>query len=155
MYDDAFSPLNPLTQPEQAAVPETAEPAVIWLDGPEPAAEMPERRGLEADPEHVIHFLLKKIDEHQAKLQEQEAYSELLQQELEEVRGQFQVAREELDRQLADYEVVMQNALATERELEAFKQKAQAKQTIQLPFYAEEKLAKLGYDAAGLATAAH
>jgi hypothetical protein len=71
-----------------------------------------------------------------------------LQQELEQVRGQLQVAREELDRQLADYEVVMQNALTTERELEALKQKVQTKQTIQLPFYAEEKLAKLGYDAA-------
>lgn len=155
MYDDAQSPLDPTAETQHAAANESSEPAVIWLDGPENSANIPERRGLEADPEHVIHFLLKKIDEHQAQLQEQEAYSDLLQQELEQVRGQLQVTREELDRQLADYEVMMQNALATERELEALKQKSQAKQTIQLPFYAEEKLAKLGYDGSGVTSSVH
>lgn len=154
MHDDAISPYDPLGQAQAEDAQVAPEPAVIWLEGSNASDITPERRGLEADPEHVIHFLLKKIDEHQAKLAEQDAYADLLQQELEQVRVQLQGTREELDRQLADYEVVMQNALNTERELESLRQKLQTKQTIQLPFYAEEKLAKLGYDSAtvGLAS---
>lgn len=146
MMDDA----NPTPENAPAPAPEVAavEPAVIWLDGSAaPPAPVEERRGLEADPEHVIAFLLKKIDEQQARIADQEAYGELLQQELDQVRGQLQVTREELDRQLADYEVMMQNSLAAERELELQKQAAATKKTIQLPFYAEEKLSKLGYSA--------
>ncbi|MEB3285781.1 MAG: hypothetical protein VKN33_10890 [Candidatus Sericytochromatia bacterium] len=150
MHDDALSSYESPLEPQSGAQQDDPEPAVIWLESAEKIQPEPERRGLEADPEHVIHFLLKKIDESQAKLSEQDAYADLLQQELEQVRGQLQVAREELDRQLADYEVVMQNALSTEQELETYKRKAQTKQTIQLPFYAEEKLAKLGYDNAGM-----
>ncbi|MEB3196501.1 MAG: hypothetical protein VKP62_04785 [Candidatus Sericytochromatia bacterium] len=145
-----------LSAPEAVSPAPGGEPAVIWLDkpttdeAPAPAVDArDEQGGLEADPQDVIQFLLKKIDEQQAKLSDQEGYVDLMQQELDQLRGQLQVAREELDRQLADYEVMLQNLLAAEREVEVYKQKAQAKQTIQLPFYAEEKLAKLGYQAAG------
>lgn len=142
MMDDAA----PTPDAEPTGEMPAVEPAVIWLDGATPsAAPAVERRGIEADPEHVIAFLLKKIDEQQARITDQEAYAELLQQEIEQVRGQLQVTREELDRQLGDYEVLMQNSLAAERELEKQKQAAAVKKTIQLPFYAEEKLTKLGY----------
>jgi small-conductance mechanosensitive channel len=144
MFEDVTPAPDEATPQAPAEELGAVEPAVIWLGGAAPAP-LEERRGCEADPEHVIAFLLKKLDEHQARLNDQDAYAELLQQELEQVRGQLQVTREELDRQLADYDVLMQNSLATERELEQHKAVAASKKTIQLPFYAEEKLAKLGY----------
>ncbi|MEB3220739.1 MAG: hypothetical protein VKS61_01545 [Candidatus Sericytochromatia bacterium] len=145
MFEDATP--NPSDAALQGPAVElgAVEPAVIWLDGAKAQASGDDRRGCEADPEHVIAFLLKKIDEQQARSADQDAYAELLQQELDQLRGQLQVTREELDRQLADYEVLMQNSLATERELEQHKVVAASRKTIQLPFYAEEKLAKLGY----------
>jgi hypothetical protein len=143
MFEDATP--NPDDDAMHAPAQGAVEPAVIWLDGAQAPGPVEERRGCEADPEHVIAFLLRKIDEQQGRLNDQDAYSELLQQELEQLRGQLQVTREELDRQLADYEVLMQNSLATERELEQHRAAAATKKTIQLPFYAEEKLAKLGY----------
>ncbi len=141
MFEGAFP--SPDTNPTEAI---TAEPPVIWLEhgeGVAPGADVPVAR--ERDPEAVIEFLLKKVDEQQGKIADQDAYTELLNQEVEQLRGQLQVTREELDRQLSDYEVMMQNALATERELESFKQRVSEKPKISLPFHTEQKLAKLGW----------
>lgn len=177
------------------------EPPIYWL-GAEPRAAQPapqpapapEAPAHEADPEAVIEFLLKKVDEQQAAIEAQTAtiaeqqatmaaqattlaehQTALVEQteksvtqdqavaslnvENEQLRGQLQVTREELDRQLGDYEVMMQNALATERELDArkqevdalrleldaLKQQAGVKPKISLPFHTEQKLAKLGW----------
>lgn len=150
MYEGAFP--SPDTNPTETTA---GEPPVIWLEhgeGVAPGCEIPVAR--ERDPEAVIEFLLKKVDEQQAKLGEQDAYAELLNQEVEQLRGQLQVTREELDRQLADYEVMMQNALATERELESYKQRATEKPKISLPFHTEQKLAKLGWTDGDLAVEA-
>ena len=172
------------------------EPPIYWL-GAQPTQAAPAEAPVEtaqADPEAVIEFLLKKVDEQQAALEAQAAtiaeqqntlsaqattlaehQTALVEQtaksvtqdeavaslsvENEQLRGQLQVTREELDRQLGDYEVMMQNALATERELDArkrevdellleldaFKQRAGTKPKISLPFHTEQKLAKLGW----------
>lgn len=162
MYEGAYP--SPDTNPPEMLATDSP---VIWLEhgeGVAPGAEV--NVGRQADPEAVIEFLLKKVDEQQAaigeqatKLEEQatkigeqaariaehEAYAELQGQEIEQLRGQLQVTREELDRQLADYEVVMQNQLATERELDGLKQRATEKPKISLPFHTEQKLAKLGW----------
>ena len=141
MFEGAFQ--SPDINPTEAIA---VEPPVIWLEhgeGVAPGAEVQGPR--QADPEAVIEFLLKKVDEQQAKLAEQDAYAELLTQEVDQLRGQLQVTREELDRQLADYEVMMQNQLATERELESYKQRSTEKPKINLPFHTEQKLAKLGW----------
>lgn len=107
--------------------------------------------GRPADPYDVIAFLLKKVEEHEKKIADQDAFIELQNQELEQAKAELLGARQELETQLADYDVLMQNTLTVEQELEGFKQKAHAKPTIQLPFYAEQKLAKLGYEPADLA----
>lgn len=176
-----------------------SEPPIRWL-GSEPRVAAPVQHETapevvaQADPEAVIEFLLKKVDEQQAALEAQMATiaeqqgnlsaqattlaehqtalvgqnaevanhvrtSSLMAEEIDQLRGQLQVTREELDRQLGDYEVMMQNTLATERELEArkrevdelrleldrFKQSASTKPKISLPFHTEQKLAKLGW----------
>jgi ribosomal protein L16 Arg81 hydroxylase len=126
---------------------ELAQPVAV-----EAPAETAEVAGREADPYEVIDFLLKKVEEHEsrlaekdARLKEHEGYMELQQQELEQLKAQLDVARNELEQQLGDYEVLMQNTLAVERELESYKQKSQERPKISLPFYTEQKLAKLGY----------
>lgn len=177
MYEGAFP--TPDANPSELLATDSP---VIWLEhgeGVAPGAEV--NVGRPADPEAVIEFLLKKVDEQlavitsqqatyadqqalvmeqqalaaeqqatilaqAAKIAEHEGYAELLNQELDQLRGQLQVTREELDRQLADYEVVMQNQLVAERELDALKQRAGEKPKINLPFHTEQKLAKLGWN---------
>lgn len=176
MFEGAFP------SPDHNPTPISAtEPPIVWLEhgeGVAPGAVIqapPER-----DAQAVIEFLLKKVEEHEAKAAEQDAtiaaqqlalaeatqkaadhdaLVEVLNVEIDQLRGQLQVTREELDRQLADYEVVMQNALATERdldarkreleasmlELDAMKQRSAEKPKISLPFHTEQKLAKLGW----------
>lgn len=129
MYEHSYPQFQPV---EPTAPVETIET---------PAAEV----GREADPYDVINFLLKKVEEQQARLQEQDGYIELQTQEIEQLKGRTEAMQQEIEQQLADYEVLMQNTLAVERELETYKQKSNEKPTIKLPFYAEEKLAKLGY----------
>jgi len=135
MYEDNHHP--EMYAPE---APVAAEPQVIWMahaDEGTPARE--------ADPYDVINFLLKKVEEQQSRLTEIDGYVELQTQEIEQLRGQVEVTRKELDTQIADYEVLLQNTLGVERELEAFKQKAGERPKISLPFHTEQKLAKLGY----------
>jgi hypothetical protein len=110
--------------------------------------------GREADPYEVINFLLKKVEDQQTRLTEQEGYIELQNQELEQLKGQFEatkadldVAKRDLETHAADYEVLMQNTLAVEQELEAFKAKSNERPKISLPFHTEQKLAKLGFNA--------
>lgn len=108
--------------------------------------------GREADPYEVIDFLLKKAEEQQARLNDHEAFIELQNQELETLKAQLEVTsaelvakKDELERQLADYDVLMQNTLAVEHELDQLRVRATEKPTIKLPFYTEQKLAKLGF----------
>lgn len=108
--------------------------------------------GREADPYEVIDFLLKKAEEQQARLNDHEAFIELQNQELESLKGQLDATaaelaakKDELERQLADYDVLMQNTLAVEHELDQLRVRATEKPTIKLPFYTEQKLAKLGF----------
>ena len=155
MFEGAFP--SPDHQPTPIGA---TEPPIVWLEhgeGVAPGAVIqapPER-----DAQAVIEFLLKKVEEHEAQAANHEALVEVLNVEIDQLRGQLQVTREELDRQLADYEVVMQNALATERdldarkreleasmlELDAMKQRSAEKPKISLPFHTEQKLAKLGW----------
>lgn len=120
---------------------EQAAPAV-WVGEQTHNAE---QAGRPADPYDVINFLLKKVEEQQSRLNEQDGYIELQNQETEQLKAQIEAARKELEAQLADYDVLMQNTLVVERELETYKQRATEKPTIQLPFHTEQKLAKLGY----------
>lgn len=141
MYEGAFP--SPDTNPTEMLANEAP---VIWLEHGEGVAPGHQVAvGRQADPEAVIEFLLKKVDEQQTKILDQDGYAELLNQEIDQLRGQLQVTREELDRQLADYEVIMQNQLATERELESYKMRSNEKPKINLPFHTEQKLAKLGW----------
>lgn len=112
---------------------------------PEPQAALESQPSREADPYEVIDFLLKKVEEQQSRLTEQDSFIELQNQEIEGLKGQVEAAKKELEQQLADYDVLMQNTLMVEHELDQLKQKATERPKIQLPFYAEQKLAKLGY----------
>ncbi|HEY9722626.1 MAG TPA: hypothetical protein V6D47_11460 [Oscillatoriaceae cyanobacterium] len=114
---------------------------VVWVSEPTPAEQV----GREADPYDVINFLLKKVEEQQTKLVEQEGYAELQNQEISLLKEQLTAAQHEIEAHIADNEVLMQNALAVEHELDGLKRKANEKPTIKLPFYTEQKLAKLGY----------
>lgn len=129
---------------EFQAAQEHAAP-VVWVSEPAPT-----QAGREADPYDVINFLLKKVEEQQAKLSEQEGYAELQSQEISLLKEQLTAAQREIEAHIADNEVLMQNALAVEQELEGLKRKATEKPTIKLPFYTEQKLAKLGYSEAAL-----
>ena len=118
------------------------------LDAPAEAAEA----GREADPYEVINFLLKKVEDQQARITEHEGFIELQNQELDSLKAGMEASKQELDAakreleaQVADYEVLMQNTLAVERELETYKAKSNERPKISLPFHTEQKLAKLGF----------
>lgn len=104
----------------------------------------------EADPLDVIHFLLTRIEDQQAHLTEAEGFAELQNQEIDQLRARVQALETECAQARADHEVLMENALAAERELEAFRLKAQERPTIQLPFQTEQRLARLGYRPEGI-----
>lgn len=109
--------------------------------------------GREADPYEVINFLLKKVEDQQARITEHEGFIELQNQEVEQLKTQLETTKAELDAakrdaetHATDYEVLMQNTLAVERELESYKAKANERPKISLPFHTEQKLAKLGFN---------
>lgn len=129
-------------QPPQDHAPFRIEPAQTAPEAPAADEAQP---GREADPYEVIDFLLKKVEEQQNRLTEQDGFITLQDQEIEGLKGQLEASKKELEAQLADYDVLMQNTLMVEHELEQFKQKSHERPKIQLPFYAEQKLAKLGY----------
>jgi hypothetical protein len=121
------------------------------LDAPAPEA------GREADPYEVINFLLKKVEDQQSRITEHEGFIELQQAELEQLKGQLDESKQALDAakreaetHATDYEVLMQNTLAVERELETYKAKSNERPKISLPFHTEQKLAKLGFSTEGL-----
>lgn len=139
MYEHHHShDFNPFAQPEVQVQP--VELATT------------DEAGREADPYEVINFLLKKVEDQQTRLGEHEGFIELQNQELDQIKGQLDASRQELEaakRDLethaADYEVLMQNTLAVERELETYKAKSTERPKISLPFHTEQKLAKLGF----------
>jgi chromosome segregation ATPase len=145
MYEHHHShDFNPYAQ--QA---EQVQPAELAAPSQEP--------GREADPYEVINFLLKKVEEQQTRITEHEGFIELMNQETEQLKGQLEASQQalestqrELETQVADYDVLMQNTLAVERELESFKAKVSERPKISLPFHTEQKLAKLGFSAEGL-----
>ncbi len=106
----------------------------------------------DADPYAVIEFLLKKIEEQQHRIGELDAYQELLNTEVEALKSQLHTSRNELEQQLADYDVLMQNSLVQEQELESLRavvrehQQKQAQPRIQLPFHTSQRLANLGFN---------
>lgn len=113
--------------------------------------------GREADPYEVINFLLKKVEDQQARITEHEGFIELQNQEVEQLKTQLETTKADLDAakrdaetHAADYEVLMQNTLAVERELETYKAKVNERPKISLPFHTEQKLAKLGFNAEDL-----
>ena len=131
----------------------SVRPQVIWVGDQDGDAAR------EADPYDVINFLLKKIEEQQARLTEHEGFADLQNQEIEQIKGLLEAKRHELEITQADYDVVLQNGLAVERdlelargraleleaELEGLKVRVIERPRIQLPFHTEQKLAKLGY----------
>ncbi len=134
-------------EPSRHHAAEMAEPMsapVIWLE--RPAADGPANDGTPADPYDVINFLLKKVEDQHGRIAEHEGFIELLTGEIDQLKGQLEASSMEIERQLADYEVLMQNALATEQALDQLRNRATAKPTIALPFHTEQRLAKLGYD---------
>jgi hypothetical protein len=154
MYDQFDQP--GASVPMMIDTPETeptASPQVIWVGSHEGDA------GHEADPYDVINFLLKKVEDQQSRIVEHEGFAELQNQEIDQIKAQFEAKRSELEATQADYDVVLQNGLAVERELEllrarahdleleldGFKTRATERPRIQLPFHTEQKLAKLGY----------
>jgi hypothetical protein len=90
--------------------------------------------------------LLKKAEEQNTRILEQDGFIELQHQELEQLKVRLDSAQQELEAQMADYEILMQNTLAAEQELENHRQRLTAKPTINLPVFTEQKLAKLGYE---------
>jgi DNA repair exonuclease SbcCD ATPase subunit len=139
MYEHHHShDFNPFAQPEVQV-----QPAELTTT---------DEAGREADPYDVINFLLKKVDDQQTRLTEHEGFMELQNQELEQLKAQLEASKQELDaakREIethaADYDVLMQNTLAVERELESYKAKSTERPKISLPFHTEQKLAKLGF----------
>jgi hypothetical protein len=144
MYEHHYShDFNPYAQQE------TVQPAELATELPVDAADA----GREADPYEVINFLLKKVEDQQIRLTEQEGYIELQTQEVDSLKGQLEATKADLDAakrdaetHAADYEVLMQNTLAVEQELEAFKVRSNERPKISLPFHTEQKLAKLGFN---------
>jgi hypothetical protein len=128
-----------------------ASPQVIWV--------APQEAQKEADPYDVINFLLKKVEDQQARLAEHEGFAELQNQEIDALKAELAAKGAELEATQADYDVMLQNHLAVEHDLEAarkraleleaevegFKARAGDRPKIQLPFHTEQKLAKLGY----------
>ncbi|MDB5101983.1 MAG: hypothetical protein JWM80_6404 [Cyanobacteria bacterium RYN_339] len=137
---------------EQTMEAPAASPQVIWVAPQEATAK-------EADPYDVINFLLKKVEDQQARLTEHEGFAELQNQEIDIIKSALEAKSQELEATQADYDVMLQNGLAIEHdlegarqrameleaELEGFKARAGDRPKIQLPFHTEQKLAKLGY----------
>lgn len=158
MYDHfeqpaALAPAH-VQAPLAAEAVEEALPQVIWVGQDAPPAK-------EADPYDVINFLLKKVEDQQARISEHEGFAELQNQEIEQLKAQLDAKSVELTTTQVDYDVVLQNGLAVERDLEqaraqvealnaeldGLKVRTQERPRIQLPFHTEQKLAKLGYEA--------
>jgi hypothetical protein len=145
-------------------VPVAASPQVIWM-GTTPEAAAATR---EADPYDVINFLLKKVEDQQARISEHEDFAELQNQEIEGLKSELEAKRQELESTQAEYDVQLQNMLAVEHELENVREQAREMEVeleghrnrqgerpkIQLPFHPEQNLAKLGYGDVETAAAA-
>lgn len=109
MYDH-YEPVAPATQVSAA---ELDGPQVIWMGTEGQGADT-----READPYDVINFLLKKVEDQQTRIGEHEGFAELMNQELDQLKGKLDAKSYELETTQADYDVQLQNALAVEHELE-------------------------------------
>lgn len=90
--------------------------------------ETSEQPGREADPYEVIDFLLKKVDEQQTKLAEQDGFIELQNQEIDQVKSEVAQIKSEFESTQLDlnstkqaFETACQALEATKTELETAK----------------------------------